>query len=87
MQSVAYPVPNSDAEALAKLKKQRQQNLKGKGVRDKLEGLRMSEMEVDQAIRITEEKLEVLKKAVVEGKGVGAIDERERAETPVEEVG
>lgn len=70
MQSVFYPIPDSDAEALARLKKQRQQSLKGKGVRDKVERLRMSEREVDHAIRVTEEKLGVLKRAVKESKGV-----------------
>ncbi|KAK4692245.1 hypothetical protein P7C71_g4923, partial [Lecanoromycetidae sp. Uapishka_2] len=70
MQSVAYPVPNNDAETLARLKKQRQQSLKGKGFRGKVEGLKMSEREVDHAIRVTEEKLGLLKKALKESQGV-----------------
>jgi hypothetical protein len=69
MQDVSYPVPNSDAEALKRLKKQRQQSLKGKEVRRQVEGMRMSEREVENAIRVTEEKLGVLKRAVEEGKG------------------
>lgn len=83
MQSTAYPVPNSDTDVLARLKKQRQQNLRGKGLREKVEGLRMNDREVDHAIKVTEEKLSVLKRAVEESKGLEklpdtpAVDDRE----------
>ena len=70
MQGAPYPGPNADAEAFARAKNQRQQNLKERVMRDKVEDLRMSEREVDEAIRVTEEKLGILKRTMAEGKGI-----------------
>ena len=68
MQGVAYP-GSSDREAVAQARRQREQNLRNKGLRSKLEDMRMSEREVDHAIKVTEQKLAVLKRAVQERKG------------------
>ena len=72
-----------DREALAKAKRQREQSLKAKGMQKALTDVKMSERQVDSAIRITEERLGVLKRAVEEGKeakvrGEGEKLERER---------
>lgn len=69
MQGVAYP-ESSDREAVTQARRQREQSLRNKGLRSKLEDLKMSEREVDHAIKITEQKLAVLKRAVQEKKSV-----------------
>ena len=69
MQGVAYPGSN-DHEAVAQARRQREQSLRNKGLVSKLADVKMSEREVDHAIRVTEEKLAVLKRAVQEKKGV-----------------
>ena len=69
MQSVAYP-GSSDQEAVAEARRQRERSLRNKGLRSKLEDVKMSEREVDHAIRVTEEKLAVLKRAIQEKRGV-----------------
>ena len=69
MQGLAYP-GSSDQEAVAQARRQREQSLRSKGLRTKLADVKMSEREVDHAIRVTEEKLRLLKKAVQERKGV-----------------
>lgn len=70
MQGVAYPASSSDQEAVAQARRQREQSLKGMGMRKMLADVKMGEREVDHAIRVTEERLEVLKRAVKEQKGV-----------------
>lgn len=90
MQGLAYP-GSSDQEAVAQARKQREQSLRNKGLRSKLADVKMSEREVDHAIRVTEEKLGVLKRAVQEKKGVQdemgspsqAADENNRPEAEV----
>ena len=73
MQGVSYP-NGGDREAVAKARKAREKSLKGQG--KALRDVRMSEREVDEAIRITEERLGVLKRAVQEGKGIkGELEE------------
>ena len=67
MQGVAYPGSN-DNEAVTQARRQREQTLRSKGLRSKLEDLKMSEREVDHAIMVTEQKLAVLKRAVNERK-------------------
>ena len=69
MQGVAYPESN-DQEAVAQARRQREQNLRNKGLRSKLADVKMSEREVDHAIKVTEEKLAMLKSAIQEKKGV-----------------
>lgn len=69
MQGVAYP-GSSDQEAVAQARRQREQSLRNKGLRSKLADVKMSEREVDHAIRVTEEKLGVLKRAIHERRGV-----------------
>ena len=69
MQGVAYPGSN-DQEGVAQARRQREHNLRNKGLLSKLADVKMSEREVDHAIRVTEEKLAVLKRAVQEKKGV-----------------
>ena len=71
MQGVAYP-DSSDRETVAKARRQREQNLKDKAMRSKLADVKMSERAVDHAIKVTEERLGVLKRAVQEKKGVQA---------------
>lgn len=90
MQGVSYP-ESTDREAVAQARRQREQSLRNKGLRSKLEDMKMSEREVDHAIKVTEQKLEVLKRAVQEKKGVQedvnspsrAADETDRPETEV----
>ena len=69
MQGLSYP-DSTDREAVAQARRQREQNLRNKGLRSKLEDMKMSEREVDHAIKVTEQKLEVLKRAIQEKKGV-----------------
>ena len=76
MQGVEYP-GSGDRDAVAEARRQREQTLRKKGLRSKLEDMKMSEKEVDHAIRITEQKLAVLKRAIQEKKGV-----QEEAEAP-----
>ena len=66
MQGVAYP-DSRDREAVIQARRQREQSLRGKGLRSKLEDLKMSEREVDHAIKVTEQKLAVLKRAIRKG--------------------
>lgn len=68
MQGVAYPGSN-DQEAVAQARRQREQSLRNKGLRSKLADVKMSKREVDHAIKVTEEKLAMLKSAVQEKKG------------------
>ena len=67
MQGVAYPESN-DREEVVQARRQREQKLRSKGLRSKLEDLKMSERAVDHAIKVTEQKLAVLKRAVQERK-------------------
>ena len=69
MQGAAYP-GSSDREAVAQARKQREQSLRNKGLYSKLEDLKMSERGVDHAIKVTEQKLAILKRAVQEKNGV-----------------
>ncbi len=90
MQGFAYPGSN-DGEAVARARRQREQSLRNKGLHSKLADVKMSEREVDHAIRVTEEKLEVLKRALEEKQGVQdemdapsqAVDEANRPEAEV----
>lgn len=90
MQGVAYPGSNDQA-AVAQARRHREQSLRNKGLRSKLADVKMSEREVDHAIKVTEEKLAVLKRAVQEKKGVQdetdspsqAADETNRPESEV----
>ena len=70
MQNLAYPDSNRDHEAVARARRQREMSLKGKGrVSKKDDGLvadiKLNEREVDHAIRLTEERLEVLKRSIL----------------------
>lgn len=67
MQGAAYP-ESSDREAVTQARRHREQSLRSKGLRSKLEDLKMSEREVDHAIKVTEQKLAVFKRAVQEKK-------------------
>ena len=67
MQGVAYPESN-DREAVIQARRQREQSMRSKGLRSKLEDLKMSERELDRAIKVTEQKLAVLKRAIQERK-------------------
>ena len=90
MQGVAYP-ESSDREAVAQARRQREQRLRNKGLRSKLADVKMSERQVVDAIRVTEDKLGVLKRALQEKKGVQdemgsplqAADETSRPEAEV----
>ena len=68
MQGMAHP-GNGDREAVAQARRQREQSLRDKGLRSKLADVKMSEREVDHAIRVTEEKLAVLKRAIQGNRG------------------
>ena len=70
MQSIAYPGSSSDQEAVAQARRQREQTLRSKSTRNKLADVKMSEREVDHAIRVTEERLAILKRAVEDEKGL-----------------
>ena len=76
--SASYP--KEDQEALLRAKKARQQRLKGKahgGMREKVRDLRMGAREVEEAIRITEERLGVLKGVVREEKNLKEAGKKE----------
>lgn len=70
MQGIAYPDNSNDQEVVAQARRQREATLEGKGMRKVLADIKMSDREVDHAIKVTEERLEVLKRAVDEKKGV-----------------
>ena len=78
MQGVAYP-ECSDREAIVQARRQRERSLRSKGLRSKLEDLKMSEREVDHAIKVTEQKLAVLKRAIQEKKTEQDVGSRSRA--------
>ena len=62
-----------DQETLLKAKKLREKTLKGKaaeGIRGKVRELKMGAREVEEAIRITEDRLGVLKGVVADEKRV-----------------
>ena len=80
MQGVAFPDSRHDQEVVAQARRQREATLKGKGVRKALGDVKMSDREVDHAIRVTEERLGILKRAVNEKNGV------EGTEGPTEEL-
>ena len=78
---VAYPVGARDEKAVVQARAAREKiggKRKGKGEK----GGRMSEREVEEAIRRTEERLAVLKRAMEEGKG-GAKEASSAGETAV----
>ncbi len=77
MQGIAYPDSSNDQEIVAQARRQREATMKGKGLRKALADVKMSDREVDHAIKVTQEKLEVLKRTVDEKKGV----ERVRGQT------
>ena len=66
MEGIAYPTSSldSDQEALKKARRQREQSLKLRAIKEKLAEKNMSEREIDDAILVAEEKLEVLRKAL-----------------------
>ena len=65
MDGLSYPVVASDgADTAAKARYQRERALKGKDIESKLLREKMSEREVDDAIRVTQERLEALKGVV-----------------------
>ncbi|MCJ1433563.1 hypothetical protein MMC27_002926 [Xylographa pallens] len=73
----AYPaaakVGNGDASK--KAKDEKREILKGRGMKTKLNGMKgVGEREVDWAIGVTEEKLNVLKGVVERGRGVGGVE-------------
>lgn len=68
MQGIAYPASGSDQEVVAQARRQRESTLKGNGMRKALADVKMSEREIDHAIRTTEERLDVLKRVVNEKK-------------------
>ena len=76
MERIAYPAvsDHDSTDAVAKARTQRQLALKGKSVKARLAEEAMSEREVDDAIRITEERLAVLK---------GVVEQKTSAKTTV----
>lgn len=66
MEGIAYPTSSldSDQETLKKARRQREQSLKLRAINEKLAEKNMSEREIDDAILVAEEKLEVLRKAL-----------------------
>lgn len=77
MQGIAYHDSSNDQEIVAQARRQREATMKGKGLRKALADVKMSDREVDHAIKVTQERLEVLKRTVDEKKGV----ERVRGQT------
>lgn len=63
MQDVSYPAPTG-RESPSKRQARRGRHLQSQGFKAKLAEEAMNEREIDHAIRVTEEKLEVLKAAV-----------------------
>lgn len=66
MESIAYPTSSGgrDQDAVNQARKQREQSLKHRDMDAKIADETMSEREFAHAIRITEERLEVLKGAM-----------------------
>ncbi len=65
--------PTEDQATLLKAERLRKRNLKAKaagGIREKVRDMKMGEIEVEEAIRATEERLEVLKGVVADEKRV-----------------
>lgn len=69
MQGIAYPASGNDQDVIAQARRQRESTLKGNGMRKALADVKMSEREIDHAIRSTEERLDVLKRVVDEKEG------------------
>lgn len=63
MEGASYPSAGA-GRSPAEIRRQRGQHLKSQGFKAKIAEEKMSEREVDHAIRVTEEKLEALKAAV-----------------------
>lgn len=70
MEDNAYPTSSegSDHEAVRTARKQREQGLKHRDIATKIVDERMSEIEFAEAIKVTEERLEVLKSATEQKK-------------------
>lgn len=66
MQGLAYPDISNDQEAVMKARRQREQSLRSKSTRKILADLKMGEREVDHAIKVTGERLGVLRRSVEE---------------------
>lgn len=66
MESIAYPTSSkeSDHEAVNRARKQREQSLKHRDMDAKVADESMNEREFAHAIKVTEERLEELKRAV-----------------------
>ena len=64
MHRLMYPNNGGEHETGVKARKQQEDSLKGKAMGDTLADIKMKEQEVDYAIRLTEEKLGILKNAV-----------------------
>ena len=86
---VAYPVGERDEKAVGEARKAREK-IGGKG-NGKGKGGKMSEREVEEAIRVTEERLGVLKRVIREGKGgakeSSSVDGAGVGEVPVDDKG
>ncbi len=72
MEGLAYPA-NTKREDPVAVRKKRERDIKakGRGLRARLADERMSEREVDEAIRVTEDRLRVLKRVVGRKKNKG----------------
>lgn len=73
MEGIAYPssVPSSDQEAVKWARRQREHSLKHRAVKKELPEEKMGQQEIDDAIRVTEERLEVLKNALLRKRNRG----------------
>lgn len=79
---VAYPVGERDEKAVVQARAAREK-IAGKGKGKGERGGRMSEREVEEAIRVTEERLAVLKRAMDAEKGGGREASSAAGETEV----
>lgn len=73
MDGIAYPtvIPDSDQDALKRARRQREESLKRRAIKGKLAEETMSEREIEDAIRVMERRLKVLKKKPVRKKKDG----------------
>lgn len=76
MERLSHPVMTDGSdEAAIKARKQRERALSGKGIESRLLEEKMSEREVDNAIKVTQERLEALKGVVEKRKAQRAVKE------------
>ena len=76
MQSLSYPHSERDHKAVANARRQREMSLKGRGGKDASVDIANNEREVDHAIKVTEERLDVLKRSIEKKRLQDKIEER-----------